>query len=188
MDFRDGQDCPGIFIVESGLVRVFKSAPNGREHVLHMVSPGQTFAEVAAIGNFPLPANATAAQASTCVLLPARPLQISPDRRPPAVPADAHRHVVLGAALCAVDGRHRIARRGRAGGAVPAEPGANGERELSLPGLKKDLASHLNLTSETLSRVLRRLDEQGMIASKKGGKLRLMDAAGLRAMVEGDAE
>ena len=50
MIFREGQDCPGVYVVGSGLVRVFKTAPNGKEYVLHMVGPGLTIAEVAEIG------------------------------------------------------------------------------------------------------------------------------------------
>ena len=69
--FRDGEPCPGVYVVGSGLVRVFKTALGGKEHVLHMVGPGHTFAEVAAIADFPCPASAEAVAPTTCVLLPA---------------------------------------------------------------------------------------------------------------------
>ena len=68
--FSEGETCPGVYIVGAGLVRVFKTAASGKEHVLHMVGPGQTFAEVAAIGGFNCPANAEAVTPTTCVLLP----------------------------------------------------------------------------------------------------------------------
>ena len=39
--FWQGQECPGMYVVGSGLVRVFKTAPNGKEHVLAPGRAGQ---------------------------------------------------------------------------------------------------------------------------------------------------
>ena len=38
--FRDGDACPGAYVVSEGMVRVFKTSPSGKEHVLHIVGPG----------------------------------------------------------------------------------------------------------------------------------------------------
>ena len=68
--FREGDACPGMYIVDRGLIRIYKTGSQGKEHVLHMVGPGQTFAEVAAIGGFACPATAESVRQTTCVLLP----------------------------------------------------------------------------------------------------------------------
>ena len=55
---------------------------------------------------------------------------------------------------------------------------------VSLPGLKKHIASHLNLTSETLSRTLRQLREERLIRENDDG-LVILDGPGLQRIAEG---
>ena len=54
-----------------------------------------------------------------------------------------------------------------------------------LPMLKKDLASHLNLTSETFSRTLRRLVDAGLIAQSDNNRLKVLNREGLQKIAEG---
>jgi CRP-like cAMP-binding protein len=51
--------------------------------------------------------------------------------------------------------------------------------------LKRHVASHLNLTSETFSRTLRRLIEAGLIAEAGNARLRLLQPKKLRQVAEG---
>ena len=173
--FREGEPCPGAYVVGSGLVRVFKTGSDGKEHVLHMVGPGKTFAEVAAIGGFDCPAHADAVTPTTCALLPMDLLQN-------ALREDHElclgmmtgltlwvRHLIgLMEDVVLRDADGRVARF-----LLQSERDADGT--VRLPGLKRHVASHLNLTSETFSRVLRRFIEAGMIAESDGGRVRLVD-------------
>jgi CRP/FNR family transcriptional regulator, dissimilatory nitrate respiration regulator len=56
---------------------------------------------------------------------------------------------------------------------------------IELPSLKRHLASHLNLTSETFSRTLRRLIEAGLIAELENNRVQLLDRKGLDRVAEG---
>ncbi|MBN1606581.1 MAG: helix-turn-helix domain-containing protein [Polyangiaceae bacterium] len=54
--------------------------------------------------------------------------------------------------------------------------------------LGNDLASHLNSTSDTLSRPVRRLAESGLIELEAGQPLRRLDTERRRALARGDEE
>ncbi|NJN46195.1 MAG: cyclic nucleotide-binding domain-containing protein [Candidatus Competibacteraceae bacterium] len=73
--FRQGERCPGLFLVGSGLVRIFALSALGKQQILHQINPGDTFAEVATIGQFACPAFAEAVFDTDCLLLPYNPFQ-----------------------------------------------------------------------------------------------------------------
>ncbi len=184
MIFREGDVCPGVFIIGSGLVRVFKTAPSGKEHVLHLLGPGSTFAEVAAIGEFDCPAYAQALEDTRCVLLPMRPFSraLADDHalclQLMASMAGWVKHLVgLVEDIVLRDAAGRTARY-----LLQAPQAADGS--VQLPSLKRHLASHLNLTSETLSRTLRRLEDLGLITSDADRGIVVIDRAALQSAAE----
>jgi CRP-like cAMP-binding protein len=56
--FSEGDPCPGLWIIESGKVRIFKSSPNGREQVLAIEGPGRSVAELPVFDEGRYPASA----------------------------------------------------------------------------------------------------------------------------------
>ena len=65
----EGEPAEGLYIVLSGKVRVYKSSPEGREQVLIVLAPGETFNDVPVFDGGPSPASADALAAGTGVCL-----------------------------------------------------------------------------------------------------------------------
>jgi CRP-like cAMP-binding protein len=182
--FREGDPAPGIYIVGEGLVRIYKLAATGKEHVLHLAGPGMTFAEVAVFGGFPCPATAEAVEDAACILLPANPLRttLQEDHRL-CLQILSSMAMWVRSLVSLLEG---IVLRDAAGRVasyllqVHSQQGAT----IALPGLKKHVASHLNLTSETLSRTLRQLRDDNLIVETQNG-LVIEDVKGLQRIAEG---
>ena len=182
--FRDGEPAPGVFIVANGLVRVYKLAPTGKEHVLHLASPGMTFAEVAVLGDFPCPAFAEALEETACVLLPVEPFtKALREDHPLCLQILSGMATWVKSLVSLLEGIVLRDALGRVAGYLlqaQADQGA----VISLSGLKRHVASHLNLTSETLSRTLRQLREERLISEDENG-LVIKDVQGLKRLSEG---
>ncbi len=183
--FRQGDACPGIYVVDRGIVRVFKTGNRGKEHVLHMIGPGHTFAEVAAIGNFECPAHAESVADTVCALVPLDPFQheMQHDHQlclemMTGLSLWVRRLISLMEDIVLRDALGRTAR-------FLLESDTDPDGTVRLPSLKRHVASHLNLTSETFSRTLGRLIEAGLIVELDDQRLALPQREKLQAISEG---
>ena len=79
--FFDTEPYMGFYITLTGLVKIYKISKDGKEHILHLISPFNTFAEVPLFENFGeefeenfrYPANSMALEDDTrVILIPAR--------------------------------------------------------------------------------------------------------------------
>ena len=186
--FRENEPCPGVYVVGQGQVRVFQRGAGGREHVLHMVGPGGSFAEIAAIGNFPVPASAEAVKKTVCVLLPQERFRqaLAEDHAlclgmMTSMTVWVRRLVMLMEDITLRDAAGRVARFLL----ELSESKPTADAAVKLPGLKRYVASHLNLTSETFSRTLRRLVDAGLIAEVDNVRVRLLHPKKLRQVAAG---
>jgi CRP/FNR family cyclic AMP-dependent transcriptional regulator len=58
--FGEGEPCAGLYVVESGHVRILKSSASGREQVLSVDGPGSSIAELPVFDGGNYPASVTA--------------------------------------------------------------------------------------------------------------------------------
>ncbi len=68
--FLEGDPCKGMYVVKSGMVRVFKSSPEGREQVIMVAKPGDTFNDIPVFDDGPNAASAAALEQSTVLIIP----------------------------------------------------------------------------------------------------------------------
>jgi len=65
----EGEPCQAIYFVRSGRVKVFKTSPEGKEQILRIMKPGDTFNEVPVFDCGPNPASAEALDESSVYLI-----------------------------------------------------------------------------------------------------------------------
>lgn len=184
--FAEGNTCDGMYVVQSGAVKIYKIGPDGREHVLHVATPGDCFGEAALFLGMGYPAYAAAVRSSKVVLLrKTQFLKILEDQPHlcftllGSMAVWAHRLVTKLEILTLKDASARLAQYLLS--TVPVEDRKKDETEVDLGIPKQTLAAHLAMSSETLSRLLTRFEAQGYIESQ-GRHVTILDPAGLREL------
>ena len=56
--FGEGKEAQGFYLLITGQIKLVKSSPEGKEYIIRLVGPGETFAEAAVFGEIPYPATA----------------------------------------------------------------------------------------------------------------------------------
>ena len=188
--YGPGESVSRLFVVHTGRVKVVRVAANGAEQLIRTVGPGEAVGEHAFVtGARPDHRVVAMDEVQLCVF----------DHRDLAALTAAYPSVVL-AMLRAVTQRvdsleHRLAAMsgsdvtGRLADYLLSLPIAadtlragDGRTRVRLPMAKTDLASYLGTTPESLSRALRRLTEQRVIAAGEGPVVVIDDAQALESL------
>ncbi|MFO7983180.1 MAG: Crp/Fnr family transcriptional regulator [Desulfuromonadales bacterium] len=172
--FSFGEEAEGFFVVATGKVKIYRLSPDGKERILHIVHPCASFAEAAIFGDGLYPAFAEPLEKSTLLFFPRDEFL-----------GLLHRHSQI--AINMIGGLARFLRQFATQieeltfKDVPArlalfliELNEKGDDTITLPISKTQLASRLGTVSETLSRTLRKLSDEGLIAVN-GKEIRFLD-------------
>jgi len=186
--FREGEPVEGLFVLLSGRVKIYKLSPDGKEHILHVVRPGQTFAEAAVFMPGGYPAYAEALQKSRALLLPKTPF-LDLLRDEPAISlqiiASLSRYLKQFADriedLSLKDVSARLARW------FLATAREKGRDFWDLEITKGELASQIGTVSETLSRTLRKFQDAGWL-QVRGRFVKILDKPALEGVSQGQGE
>jgi CRP/FNR family transcriptional regulator len=163
--FSAGDPGNGFYLVKEGRVKVFMLSPDGKEQILHVIGPGESFGEVAVFAGQSFPVHAVALENSRLVFLP-RDDFVALVSENPALALNL---------LAALSQRLRQFAKMIDALSLKEVPGrlaahllylndkqANGD-DLRLELSKTQLASLLGTIPETLSRILSKLQRAGFI-------------------------
>ena len=188
--FREGEICGAFFVVVEGRVKVYRTGPDGREQILHHLSGGFSFAEAALLELGVFPADAVCETDSVLLRMDgARFLRIfrENDRLAAAMIASlsgwllrlVERVEELSGASAGARLAHYILRQ-------PSKAEGKNRSSIELPMSKKDLAGYLSITPETLSRLLRRWCDEGILDMERR-RLTILDERVLLAIADREA-
>jgi CRP/FNR family transcriptional regulator len=183
---RQGDPAPGLFLLRSGLGRVYTSSANGREILHAFVGPGEVIGEIEYFADEPLSCTVEAARRTEAWFLPSRAVDglLAKDPR-----------LAVGLATTMARRYRRDVARSSERVAYPvaynvlriclARMRDQGDPRIELP--KRDLAEYLGTSGRHLNRVLKTLGARGAIELAPG-QIRSVHAGVARRIVEDDAK
>jgi CRP/FNR family transcriptional regulator len=184
--FGEGEPCAGLYVVESGHIRIFKTSSGGREQVLSVDGPGSSVAELPVFDGGNYPASVAAIDDAILLFLSKQDFQALCLAHPQValkvlrvVGARLRRLVGIIEELSFTTVRHRLASYLlRMVGQEGKRTG--GEVEIELPASNQELASQIGTVRELVSRNLSRLQGEGIV-QVDGRRVLILD---LRALEE----
>jgi CRP/FNR family transcriptional regulator len=168
--FHEGEPSEGFYVMQRGAVSVHRVSPAGKEQVIYVFRPGETFAEAALAAPTGYPASARAIEPSTVLMIPKAEFLALVARRPDLAlrmlgSMSQHLRVLVSLLddLTLKDVETRLAnwlvKR------IPARATAE-SAAIALGRTKRVLAAELGTTAETLSRTLARFRDAGLIETR----------------------
>lgn len=180
--FNRGDTAHGLFLLVSGQVKLAVNSPQGTEKVIGIIGAGESFGEAIIFLDrafFPIYAQTTAD--SRLLLIPKQVIfnllerDNTVSRKMLAGLSVRNRQLVQDIeAVALLTCTQRLI-----GYLLQISAGAADASRVTLPASKTTIASLLNLTPETLSRTMLKLQQQGLI-EVHGKEIAIIDVAGLR--------
>jgi len=179
---REGETCQGFFILRSGMVHMHRLGADGSEQLIRVFHAPESFAEASLFPDGVYPANGRALTKVELWLVPKVPFVHLLEGEPTLALALISN---LSRRVHSLVGQYQRLRFGSARERLchwllqrdPRRPGTKGF-SVNLPGSKAVLAEELGIRQETLSRLLRKLQETGFL-QVHGKEIFIPDRLGL---------
>ncbi len=178
--FSDGDPCDGFYIIADGRVKIYKLSFDGKEHILHIYGPGNPFGEVPVFAGKKFPANAQTLLKSHLLFFPRTTFVDLISKNPSlALNMLAVLSMRLRQFTVQIENLSLKEVPGRLASYLLYLAKEQGRIDtVALTISKGQLASLLGTIPETLSRILAKMNKQGLIETS-GRDLKLLDIGGL---------
>ncbi len=185
--FLEGSRAAGFYVVVSGRIKIYKISPEGKEQILHIFAKGELFGEVPMFAGGSYPAHAETLEASRVLFFP-REAFLQLLRKEPSLALNMlgilsqrlrrFTHLIEDLSLKEVPGR-------LAAYLLYLSNRRKDSDAFELDITKAQLASFLGTIPETLSRILSRMSQQGLIWVE-GRRIRLLNRNTLESLASGE--
>ncbi|MCO5051489.1 MAG: Crp/Fnr family transcriptional regulator [Verrucomicrobiae bacterium] len=184
--FRETTPTHGFYVVQTGAINVHRVSATGKEQIIRVFRPGESFAEVSLASEHGYPADARALADSQVVLVQKSGIIALLKQQPTLAlrmlsAMSSHLRVLVGQLedLTMKDVETRLANW-----LVKRCPDREGQQPVSikLPMAKRVLAAELGTVSETLSRTLAKFRELRLV-TVKGATITVLSPAQLYALL-----
>ncbi len=185
--FSEGGESIGFYIIKKGRVKVYKLSAEGKEQILHIAGSRELLGAVSAFSGGPYPAHADALEKTKALFFPRKEF-LALIRKEPSVVMNMMANLSMrlqhftrmieDLSLKEVPGR-------LAAYLLYLCKGTGCSDLVEMDISKGELASLLGTIPETLSRILRRMSEKGIL-KVSGRKIRLLKKKELEDIVNGE--
>ena len=184
--FAAGDPAHGLYVVGEGRVKIYKDSIAGREHILHVFGPGEAFGEVPVFQGSAFPASAMTLEPSMLLFFPRKAFSDILRRDPElGMAMMALLSERLRALVAKVEALSLKEVPSRLATYLLLLRDAQGGETLELDMAKGQIASYLGTIQETLSRILKKMSEAGII-EVAGKTVALLDMGALERLADGE--
>jgi CRP/FNR family cyclic AMP-dependent transcriptional regulator len=159
--FLEGDPCAGLFIVQTGHVKIYTASPEGREQILTIIGPRDSFNDVAVFDGGPNPASAQAMEAVELLVIERSAMLDLFDRHPKL--AQAVVAVLAARARMLVSMVEDLSLRSVTGRLAKLLLDQALQGSEAVPLTRQQMAARLGTIREMVSRALRQLEDEGLV-------------------------